>query len=184
MNRPTDDHLMARVQDGEIAQLGVLFERYHVPLYNYFVRLTSDRVESEDLVQEVFLRMMKYRHTYRAQGQFTCWMYQIARNARGDHFHKWKREAALPAEDSIPSGQRDESDKLEERQEHEVLLAALARLPDDKREVLLLSRYQQLKYEEIAQLLGCTVAAVKVRVHRAMKDLRAHYFELSGGQVS
>ena len=184
MNRPTDDHLMARVQDGDFGQLGVLFERYHLPLYNYFVRLTRDRLASEDLVQEVFLRMLKYRHTYRGQGQFNCWMYQIARNARGDHFCKRKPEAALPADDSIPSGQRDESERLEEKQEHELLQAALARLPHDKREVLLLSRYQQLKYEEIAELLGCTVTAVKLRVHRAMKDLRAHFFELSGGRVS
>ena len=60
----------------------------------------------------------------------------------------------------------------------------MAHLPHDKRELLLLSRYQRLKYEEIAQLLGCSVTAVKLRVHRAMKDLRAVYFKLSGDRVS
>ena len=183
MNQTTDDQLMAMVQDGDVGQLGVLFERYHVPLYNYFVRLTGDRVASEDLVQEVFLRVLKYRHTYRG-GQFSCWMYQIARNARGDHFRKWRASAELPEADSLPSGQRSASDTLEEQQEHALLQAALARLAEDKREVLLLSRYQHLKYEEIAQLLGCTVTAVKLRVHRAMKDLRAHYFNLSREQAS
>lgn len=184
MNRPTDDLLMAMIQEGDIGQLGVLFERYHAPLYSYFVRLTSDRVASEDLVQEVFLRMLKYRHTYRGQGQFTCWMYQIARNASGDHRRKWRPQAELPQDDVIPSRERNASEALEETQQHELLQAALARLPDDKREVLLLSRYQRLKYEEIAQLLGCSVTAVKLRVHRAMKDLRATYFKLSGDRVS
>ena len=183
MNQPTDDHLMAMVQNGDIGQLGVLFERYHVSLYSFFVRLTGDRVLSEDLVQEVFLRMLKYRHTYRG-GQFTCWMYRIARNARGDHFRKWRAESELPEADSLPSGQRSASETLEKQQDHQLLMAALARLPHDKREVLLLSRYQHLKYEEIAELLGCTVTAVKLRVHRAMKDLRAHYFNLAGDPAS
>lgn len=184
MNQPTDDHLMAQVRDGDVGQLGVLFERHHVPLFNYFVRLTGDRGVSEDLVQDVFLRMLKYRHTYRGEGQFACWMYQIARNARADHFRKWKGQAELPEDDVMPSADPSASDLLEESQRHALLQAALARLPHDKREVLLLSRYQHLKYEEIAQLLGCSVGTVKVRVHRAMKDLRFHYFELSGDRVT
>lgn len=183
MNRTTDDHLMTRVQEGDVGQLGVLFERYHVPLYSFFVRLTGDRMVSEDLVQEVFLRMLKYRHTYRG-GQFTAWMYQIARNARGDHYRKWRAGEELPAADTLPSPQRSISDSLETQQDHDLLQTALACLPDDKREVLLLSRYQRLKYDEIAELLGCTVTAVKLRVHRAMKDLRAQYFKLSGDRVA
>jgi len=101
---------MARIQEGDIGQLGVLFERYNAKLYSYFVRLTSDRVVSEDLVQEVFLRMLKYRHTYRGEGQFTGWMYQIARNACGDHRRKWKAQAELPADD-LHSEQRAERER-------------------------------------------------------------------------
>ena len=172
---------MQQVRNGDARKLGLLFERYQTPLYNFYLRMTGDRASSEDLVQDVFLRILRYRHTYQDGTAFSTWMYQIARNARGDHFRKWKPSSELPDADSLPSGQRNASDSLEQEQEHALLQAALARLPEDKREVLLLSRYQHLKYDEIAQLLGCTVTAVKLRVHRAMKDLRAHYFELSRG---
>jgi RNA polymerase sigma-70 factor (ECF subfamily) len=174
---------MARVRDGDVGQLGPLFERHHAPLFNYFLRLTGSRPVSEDLVQEVFLRMLKYRHTYRGEGQFACWMYQIARNARTDHFRKWKPTGELPEDDAMPSHEPSASDRLEESQQHDLVRAALDRLPDDKREVLLLARYQRLRYEEIAQILGCTVGTVKVRVHRAMKDLRTTYFRLAGDRV-
>ena len=75
MTEATDDELMQRVRDGDAAPLGVLFERYQVPLYNFFLRLTGRTAVSEDLVQEVFLRVLKYRHTYRGQSQFRTWLY-------------------------------------------------------------------------------------------------------------
>jgi RNA polymerase sigma factor (sigma-70 family) len=175
---------MANVRDGDVGQLGVLFERHHERLYNFFLRLTSNRSASEDLVQEVFLRILKYRHTYRAESEFRFWLYQIARNARADYFRKWKGEAPLPESDDLASHERSASDVLAESQDFELVRQALAKLPDDKREVLVLSRYQHMKYEEIAQLLDCTVGTVKVRVHRAMKDLREAYFRLSKDRVS
>lgn len=184
MNQLTDDLLMERVRDGDVGQLGALFERHHVPLYNFFLRLTSNRSVSEDLVQEVFLRILKYRHTYRGQSQFRFWMYQIARNTRADHFRKWKTTAELPDESNLPSHAPSASQELEASQEVDLVRAALAKLTEDKREVLVLSRYQNMKYEEIARLLDCSVGTVKVRVHRAMKDLREAYFRLSRDRVS
>jgi RNA polymerase sigma-70 factor (ECF subfamily) len=174
---------MASVRDGDVQQLGVLFERHHRPLYDYFVRLTRDRTLSEDLVQEVFLRILRYRHTYRAESEFRFWLYQIARNARADHFRKRRDETELPEDDDFASAAPGPSAALEESQSHALLRAALDRLPEDKREVLVLSRFQHLKYDQIARLLGCSVTAVKVRVHRAMKDLRSAYFELSKDHV-
>ena len=181
----TDDALMLQVRDGDVGQLGVLFERHHVPLYNFFVRLTGSTTLSEDFVQEVFLRMMRYRHTYRGQGQFAVWMYQIARNVRTDHFRKWRRETPMPEDGiDVPDRTPGVSDRLEKDQAAELVHAALAKLPEDKRELLLLARFQEMRYDDIAQLLDCSVGTVKVRVHRAMKELRTSYLRAAKGQVS
>jgi len=175
---------MLQVRDGDVGQLGVLFERHHVPLYNFFVRLTGKTALSEDLVQEVFLRMMRYRHTYRGQGQFAVWMYQIARNARTDHFRKWRHETAMPEDGiDIPDHWPVASEQIEKNQAAELVHAALAKLPDDKRELLLLARFQEMRYDDIAQLLECSVGTVKVRVHRAMKELRTHYLRAAKDRV-
>jgi RNA polymerase sigma-70 factor (ECF subfamily) len=176
---------MLKVRDGEVGKLGILFERHHGSLFNYFVRLTGKRDASEDLVQEVFLRVLKYRHTYRGESQFTVWMYRIARNAWVDHFKKSKREVPFNEEDDEPiSTDPNPSENLEDRQKIACLRTALARLNPEKREVLVLSRYQNMKYEEIAGLLGCAVGTVKARVHRAIKDLREIYCELSAEKAS
>ena len=177
MTEATDDELMQRVRDGDVAPLGVLFERHQVRLYNFFVRLTGRTAVSEDLVQEVFLRVLKYRHTYRGQSQFRTWLYQIARNARADHYRKRWRESELDDETSrtVPSTAPSVSEVLAGSQEAELIRRALQKLPEDKREVLVLSRYQDMRYEDIGRVLGCTEGTVKVRVHRAMKELRAAY---------
>src|SRR5579863_9148355 len=83
-----DEELMAMVRDGSGEALGVLFERYQSPLFNFYSRLTADRPASEDLVQEVFVRILRYRRSYRVGTPFRAWMYQIARNARRDHVGK------------------------------------------------------------------------------------------------
>lgn len=184
MDSPTDDDLMRQVKDGNAAQLGQLFERHHVRLYNFFRRLTGSAATSEDLVQEVFLRILKYRHTYRGEGSFTVWMYQIARNARTDHFRKRRHEGPVPDEEpELPSHAPGPGEVVEKEQQHSLLRAALDRLPEEKREVLVLSRFQDMRYEEIADVVGCSVGAVKVRVHRAMKELRTAYFKLAKDQV-
>jgi RNA polymerase sigma-70 factor (ECF subfamily) len=180
VSEPTDDELMMQVQAGDPEPLGMLFERYQVPLYNFFLRLVGDAATSEDLVQECFLRILKYRHTYRGQNRFRTWLYQIARNARVDLHRKRWRETPLPetAGEVLPSREPSASDVLEETQRAALVRTALERLPEDRREVLVLSRYGEMRYEEIGRVLGCSEGAVKVRVHRAMKELRGIVQEL------
>lgn len=181
MNPPTDNELMERVRAGDLAQLAHLFERHRVKLYNFYLRLTRSRTLSEDMVQEVFLRVLKYRHTFRGEGEFTMWMYHIARNAYRDHTTKWKHEWVADSEQEEPaSGDPGAHDALELDQNARLLQEALARLPVEKREILVLSRYQELRYEVIGGILNCSTGAVKVRVHRAMKELREIFFQLSG----
>jgi RNA polymerase sigma-70 factor (ECF subfamily) len=137
--------------------------------------MTQDRTVSEDLVQEVFLRILRYRQTYRPGTAFRTWMYQIARNTRIDQIRKVRPESPLTAEPLAPTRA---SDAAERQQEAQLLQRALMQLPEDKREILILSRFQELKYEEIARLLGCETGAVKVRVHRALQQLREVYMSL------
>ncbi len=172
---------MNRVREGEIGQLTHLFERHHVKLYNFYLRMTNEREVSEDLVQEVFLRMLKYRHTFRGEGEFVTWMYHLARNVHHDHFRKWTaRQGISEDHENLAATDPIAQEQMEQRQDHELLQEALSRLPADKKELLILARYQGLRYETIADVLGCSVDAVKVRVYRAMSDLRTVFFQLSG----
>ena len=89
-----DHHVMRQVKAGQIEKLGQLFEKYNKQLFHLFLWQTEDPSLSEDLVQEVFLRILKYRHSYRGEGQFKTWMFSIARSARIDHFRKKKHPTA------------------------------------------------------------------------------------------
>jgi len=178
-----DDRLMTAVREGEVQQLGVLFECHHRALFNFFLRLTSDRQASEDLVQDVFLRILKSRATYQPGTQFRTWMYQVARSAHVDRFRSRPREVQTDVDGiRIASPSASPGSDLERDQEATLLRKALAALPDDKREVLVLSRFQGLKYQEIGELLGCEEGAVKVRVFRAVRALRDAYTQLAGNR--
>jgi RNA polymerase sigma factor (sigma-70 family) len=176
MAAASDTELMVAVREGDLAQLGVLFERYHVGLFNFFLRLTGNRQLSEDLVQEAFIRILKYRKTFRQPGEFRPWLFKLARNAVAAYFRKHGRDHLPAAEPEEPVCDSPTAlAELERAESARRLRAALLRLPYERREVLLLSRFGELRYEQIAELLGCSVGAVKLRVHRAVKQLREVY---------
>jgi RNA polymerase sigma-70 factor (ECF subfamily) len=173
---------MEEVRDGQVERLAILFERHHVMLFNFFLRLTGNRSTSEDLVQDVFFRILKYRNTYQGQSKFSVWMYQIARHVHVDHLRKHRPEVPLDEQFEEPAGTEDTAlEKLSAEVDADLLKKALDRLPLRKREVLVLSRFQQMKYREIADLLGCDIGAIKSLVHRAVKELGRIYLELQGG---
>ena len=189
----TDQAVMTEVRDGDVRKLAMLFERHHKSLFNFFLHMTGNRDLSEDLVQDVFFRMLRYRQTYDPKHAFTAWMYQIARNASVDHARKRKPEipidigSANEEWNSMPepvSTLPGAEEQMRKAQEVRLLRRALDRLPEDKREILILSRFQNLKYEEIASVLGCEVGAVKVRVYRATRALSEIYFQLAGAKAS
>jgi RNA polymerase sigma factor (sigma-70 family) len=175
MTLAPDEDLMLQVRDGAGETLGVLFDRYQTPLFNFYSKLTGDPTLSEDLVQEVFLRILKYRQSYRPGTPFRAWIYQIARNARIDHSRKFPPQTTLKPEMLPPVLPTDSV----QQQEIELLQRALQQLPEEKREILLLSRFQELKYEEIASLLGCELNTVKTRIHRALQGLRKNFYQLA-----
>ena len=171
----TDGGLMTRVRNGELDALALLFERHHRPLYGFFWRLTRSAGLSEDLVQEVFLRILKYRHTWTDGSIFNTWMYQIARNAHVDVLRKRRPEPALEEAPEPEAPQPRADIAIEKRQQAAQVREALQRLSPDKREILVLARYQGLRYEQIASILSCEVSTVKVRVYRAMRELTAQF---------
>lgn len=172
---------MLKVRDGDLDKLGLLFERYKKPLFGFFFGMNKDRDVSEDLVQNVFYRILRYRNLFRGDGEFKTWMFHIARNVSHDHFRKNK---TANRSESIEGWQyrlgMDENRHAEIEHEEKLsqLMIALDRLPEEKREVLLLSRYQEKKYKEIGEILGCSEGAVKVKVFRALQDLRSIFNEL------
>ena len=175
----TDDALMTAVRSGDLAKLGILFERYHLPLFDFLSRVTGDRTAAEDLVQDIFVRVLKYRATYRDGGNFETWVFRIARNARADYFRQRPPLDALD-EDVFerPEPQAGPARRLEAARERTRLRRALLQLREDKRELLVLARYRDMKYEQIADILGIEVGAVKVRVHRALRELREIFLQL------
>jgi RNA polymerase sigma-70 factor (ECF subfamily) len=179
VNQPTDLELMIAVQHGEVGQMGTLFERHHTRIYNFCHRMTGSQAASEDLVQEAFMRALKYRQSFRGDADFLPWLYRLARNVCNDYFQKNKRFPVTV--DELPDEVSDDPsalDNAEHREQVCLLRQALLRLPVERREVLILSRFEFRNYEEIARLLGCSVGAVKVRVHRAMNQLRETYREM------
>jgi RNA polymerase sigma-70 factor (ECF subfamily) len=180
-NSLPDEELMLQVREGVGEMLAVLFDRYQTPLFNFYCRQIGDRAACEDLVQDVFFRVLKYRQSYRPGTPFRAWIYQIARNARLDYARK--HPDAVPFEPEM-SPAVIPIDSLETQQHSALLQHALQMLPDEKREILLLSRFQELKHEEIAAMLGCEVGAVKVRVHRALRELRKVFESLTGTPVT
>ena len=175
---------MQAVRAGDVGKLELVFERHHRSLYHYFLHTTSNGAVSEDLVQEVFFRILKYRHTYQNGTAVRPWVFQIGRNALMDHLGRNKGEVPLPVEDDAFRSQEAAPDRqAQNKQEAALLKRALSALPQEKREVLIMSRYLELKYDEIGAVLGIETGAVKVRVYRALRELGDRFFALRGEQA-
>jgi RNA polymerase sigma factor (sigma-70 family) len=178
----TDEALMREVRDGDVGRLGLLFERHHGGLFEFFARTLGDRLAAEDLVQEVFIRILKYRRTYRDEGRFQTWMFHIARNVRTDHIRK-RRPEQMTADTPEPAATgANQAAAVENADDVGRLRRALLRLPDDRREVVVLARYHGMTHEEIAAVLRVEPGAVRVRLHRALKELRALIETMTTGE--
>jgi RNA polymerase sigma factor (sigma-70 family) len=174
----TDETIMVAVRNGNLKEASVLFDRYNKRIFNFLATMTYDRHAAEDLTQNVFLRMIKYRNSFKDESRFQPWIYQIARNVFTDYYHNQKiRSNNVDVEkigDHIPES--DESAAMEEKEQ--LLYACMAKLTDDDRELLVLTRFQHMKYEDVANIMETTVANIKIKVHRAIGKLREYYFEL------
>jgi len=179
----TDEWLMRAVREGDLTRMGVLFERHHRPLFDFLYRMTGDRGAAEDLVQDVFVRMLRYRATYRDDGRFETWMFRIARNVRADHYRKHGAAVHVPDDDmDWTSSEPGPAHLLERAREMARLKRALQELREDRRELIVMARYQGMTHEQVGAVLGVDAGTVKVRFHRALKELRDAFTRVPEGE--
>lgn len=175
----TDELIMEAVKNGDLQQASLLFERYNKRIFNFLAKMTMDREVAEDLTQNVFLRMIKYRNSYKEGNKFHAWIYQVARNVFSDHYQMNKnRKADFVDVEKMSDRIQDLDDNLVLDEQEKTLHQSMALLTEEQRELLVLTRFQHMKYEEVAMLMDTTVANIKVKIHRAMAKLREHYFQL------
>lgn len=175
----TDEQLMDCVAQDDLDKAAILFERYSATLLNFFTKMTYDRTDSEDLTQNLFVRLLKYRHTYRTGANFRAWIFQMARNVFYDEIEKNRK---MPTDEIKEYDQKmvAEPENIEKNEELEILNKALAQLPTDQREILWLNRYENMTYNEIAKITDSTESAIKMKAHRALKNLKEIYFRIEG----
>jgi RNA polymerase sigma factor (sigma-70 family) len=173
----SDETIMNKVKEGHLDDLSELFERYHVRIYNFILKLTYDRIVSQDLTQNLFYRIIKYRHTFNDAHTFKSWIYQLARNIHSDYCkNRQKMTDQYISVESYDENTVDTGNEFGE-EEFQRLEKAMSRLKPEQKEILILSRFQGLKYSEISAIQNSSVSSIKVQVHRTIKDLRNFYFK-------
>jgi RNA polymerase sigma-70 factor (ECF subfamily) len=170
---------MAAVISGEIGKLGILYEKYKRPLYAYFMKLTAGDIHaSEDLVHTVFFRVIRYKSGFRCEGSFASWLFSIAHNAGIDYNRKVKRMIEYKSNYLVTHEKHYESDELEHSEEQRTLEMAMSKLKQEERELLTLSKIDNLKYREIAGILKTTESNIKIKIFRALRKLKDIYLTI------
>jgi len=183
----TDVQLMLDVKAGDEQSFALLLHRYRSPLVNFLYRMVRNREQAEDLAQEVFLRVYRAREEYVPSAKFTTWLFRIATNLAlnsvRDHRHE-KLEISIDApitadtEDGdertldIPEKHPNIEQHLVDEARKKMILHAINKLPEKQRAAVLLHKYQELDYGEIARILECSESALKSLLFRAYESLR------------
>jgi len=176
-----EKELMFQVKAGQLDKLATLFENNKVQLFNYFLRRGNSRALSEDLVQETFMRILAYRINFTGSSTFKSWMYGIARNTVAEHYRKNKNQALnCDMEDEELTNAQTLGEEFETKQQNDIFNQSLASISPEDREIILLSRFQQLNYQEISALLDCNLNTLKSRMRNAISKLQLSYQQLVG----
>lgn len=170
---------MLKVKQGDLDKLGLLYERHKGAIFGYLYHMNKDNMLAEDLLQTVFIRVIKYKHNFRGDGKFTTWLFHIARNVNADHHRKNKRASHVVALDQIHLKiSQTESGIAEKEVELSQMERALELLDAEKREVLVMTKIKQMRYKEVCEVLDISEGAVKAKVFRAMQALKEKYAQL------
>jgi RNA polymerase sigma-70 factor, ECF subfamily len=162
-----DETLYQQVRSKNEAALGTLVERYHSPIYKFLVRNTGDTALADDMVQETFIRLLTHKGP--APDHFKAWIYTIAANVARDHF----RSAAYRYEHMTDFNESEEYlSRTPADTDSSEVEAALASLPPEQREVVILRFYHDLKLDEIAEITHAPLGTVKSRLFHALKGLK------------
>lgn len=185
MKSLNDQELMRIVQAGDFSPASEIYDRYSQRIYAFTFRFLRNSEAAEDATQEVFMKMLKHANQFNENAKLSTWLFSIAANWCRDYLRKAENRSkegeevlvTLPAPNELSP-----EANFERRQTEAMIQKALQRLTPDQREAILLSRYQGMSYQEIAQISGCSEGAVKTRVFRAMEVLkRVLVDEASGG---
>ncbi len=179
----TDAELMTAFREGDAEAFEKLVLRHQMGLFNFFYRLVGDRQTAEDQTQEVFFKLYLHAGNYVETAKFTTYLYKIAKNCWIDFYRRRKRRASprsldvdvdegLSLHERIPADVEPPAARMERWDRQEVVMKAVAALPEEQRMVFVLSEVQGMKYAEIAQTLDIPVGTVKSRMHVAVNRLR------------
>ncbi len=171
-----DEQVMELVAQGDIKQLSILFDRYHLRLYNYFYKMNYNKALSEDLTQNVFEKIIKHRRTFKNKNAFAPWIFRIARNVNVDNYRLNKIKVSEEIE--VASMDKEDEGYCGNTEQYDILDKAMSMIKPEYKEILVLKRYQGMKYKEIGAILDITENNVKIKAHRAIKSLRKQYYKL------
>ena len=172
METLTDEIIMQKVATGNLDLLKLLFDRHHKHVYNFLYKMSGDGMLSDDLTQDVFYKLIKYRGTYK-NGSFVSWLFTIARNSLKSHF---SRNHQTHDDIEVLEYRSVESENLAQ-EDYSHLQSVLNKLDPSDRELIILNRFNDIKYEELAEIVGSTPGAVKTRVCRVLKKVKQMYLE-------
>ena len=176
--------VIRRAQKRDPAAFDELVDRFNGPLFGLLYRLTGSRHDAEDLLQEVFLRVVRTLEGYTHEGRFEAWLYRIAVNVVRDHVRRQKRHRTVP-EHSVawqedgpeglaahPSSEAPPDQPIDLAEQADRLQAALRQLPEGEREVIMLRHFSDMSFSQIAQVMGTPLGTALARAHRGLARLR------------
>jgi RNA polymerase sigma-70 factor (ECF subfamily) len=179
---PSED-LMTMIAKGDDSAFKTLVNRHQTSVLNLIYRFIGDRTQAKDLSQEVFIRVWQAAKTYKPEAKFRTWIYRIATNVcfnelksarrrRLFQFRRSNEDNERSIEETFTDDSPTAEDLLLEKERNHQISDALQSLPDNQRMALVLKRYDDLSYQEIAQVLGCSVSAVESLLVRAKRTLQ------------
>jgi RNA polymerase sigma-70 factor (ECF subfamily) len=177
-----DAELMLRVKGGDDASFGLLLEKHRTPVIHFLYRMVQNPAVAEELAQEVFLRVYRSRASYEPTAKFTTWLFRIAThlalNSLRDGKNDRKRESLDDVFDDQPARQvSDNRPTIEQAMLYQARLGevkkAIQTLPEKQRAAVLMHKYEEMEYSQIARVLNCSESAVKSLLFRAYETLRA-----------
>ena len=166
-----DQEVIAKVLAGDRNAFEVLIQRYGDPLYRHALGMTGSPDVAEDILQTSFIKA--YQHLAEVRGRFDAWVFRIVANGCKDWLKNIRRTHLSYEEDDQPTSHATPEEELDRRELRDDLDTALAQLPASLREAFIMKHVEGRSYEEMADLLGTTVGALKMRVHRAREALQA-----------
>src|SRR5579862_8922587 len=178
----TDVQLMLDVKSGDEESFAILLQKYRSPMVNFLYRMVRDAAAAEDLAQEVFLRVYRARKQYSPSAKFTTWLFRIATNLalnsiRDNRHRQMDVSIDAPVEEDevrveLPAREMRIDEFMVERDRTAVIRRAIAALPEKQRAAVLLHKYEEMDYGEIARILDCSESALKSLLFRAYETLR------------